>query len=36
MGLAEDIAAPVAFLLSEEAAYITGHNLLVDGGWTSI
>jgi NAD(P)-dependent dehydrogenase (short-subunit alcohol dehydrogenase family) len=36
MGLPEDIAAPVAFLLSEEAAYITGHNLMVDGGWTSI
>lgn len=36
MGIADDIAAPVAFLLSEEAAYITGHNLLVDGGWTCI
>jgi NAD(P)-dependent dehydrogenase (short-subunit alcohol dehydrogenase family) len=36
MGLPEDIAAPVAFLLSDEAAYITGHNLMVDGGWTAI
>lgn len=36
MGLPEDIAAPVAFLLSDEAGYITGHNLMVDGGWTAI
>jgi NAD(P)-dependent dehydrogenase (short-subunit alcohol dehydrogenase family) len=36
MGLPEDIAAPVCFLLSDEAAYITGHNLIVDGGWTAI
>jgi NAD(P)-dependent dehydrogenase (short-subunit alcohol dehydrogenase family) len=31
-GTAEEIAATVAFLLSEEAGYITGQNLLVDGG----
>lgn len=36
MGTPADIAPPVAFLLSEEAAYITGQNLIVDGGWTSI
>lgn len=36
MGLPEDIAAPVAFLLSDDASYITGHNLVVDGGWTAI
>lgn len=36
MGSPEDIAPPVSFLLSEEAKYITGHNLLVDGGWTAI
>jgi NAD(P)-dependent dehydrogenase (short-subunit alcohol dehydrogenase family) len=29
----EDIAAAVCFLASEEAAYITGHTLVVDGGW---
>ncbi len=36
MGTANDIAPPVSFLLSEEAKYITGQNLIVDGGWTAI
>jgi NAD(P)-dependent dehydrogenase (short-subunit alcohol dehydrogenase family) len=36
MGKPQDIAPAVAFLLSEEASYITGHNLMVDGGWTAI
>lgn len=30
----EEIAAPVVFLLSSAAAMITGHTLVVDGGWT--
>ncbi|SIR42309.1 oxidoreductase [Pontibacter lucknowensis] len=36
MGNAEDIMGPIVFLLTDESSYITGHNLLVDGGWTAI
>ncbi len=32
----EDIAEAVAFLVSESARHITGQNLVIDGGWTSI
>ena len=32
MASASDVAAAVCFLASSEAAYITGHNLVVDGG----
>lgn len=36
MGTPKDIAPVVSFLLSDEAGYITGQNICVDGGWTAI
>jgi NAD(P)-dependent dehydrogenase (short-subunit alcohol dehydrogenase family) len=35
IGKPEDIVNAALFLLSDEAAYITGQNLVVDGGWTA-
>jgi len=34
LGRPEEVAAAALFLASDEAAYITGQNLAVDGGWT--
>lgn len=35
LGVPDDVAAAVVFLASDEARMITGHTLLVDGGWTA-
>jgi NAD(P)-dependent dehydrogenase (short-subunit alcohol dehydrogenase family) len=35
LGRPEEIAAAFAFLASEDASYITGHNLVIDGGLTA-
>ncbi len=35
-GTAEEIAAPICFLLSEEASFVTGSFLVVDGGETLV
>jgi NAD(P)-dependent dehydrogenase (short-subunit alcohol dehydrogenase family) len=36
LGRPDDIAPAVSFMLSDESKYITGQNLIVDGGWTAI
>jgi 3-oxoacyl-[acyl-carrier protein] reductase len=34
MGTSDDIASAVCYLASDEADYVTGQTLIVDGGWT--
>jgi len=36
LGTTKDIIAAIHYLLSDEASYVTGHNLVIDGGWTAI
>jgi NAD(P)-dependent dehydrogenase (short-subunit alcohol dehydrogenase family) len=36
LGTAEDVINAAVFLVSEEASYITGANLVIDGGWSAV
>lgn len=36
MGSPKDIVAALHYLLADESNYVTGHNLVVDGGWTIV
>lgn len=36
VGQEEDTVGPAVFLASDAAAYVTGHVLVVDGGWTVV
>jgi NAD(P)-dependent dehydrogenase (short-subunit alcohol dehydrogenase family) len=35
MATEEEVADAIVYMLSPKAKYITGHNLVVDGGWTA-
>jgi len=35
MAIEEDLKGAIAFLVGDAAAYVTGHNLIVDGGFTA-
>jgi NAD(P)-dependent dehydrogenase (short-subunit alcohol dehydrogenase family) len=34
-GTVEEVAATAVFLAGVDAGYITGHTLVIDGGWTA-
>lgn len=36
IGKPEDLAGAFVYLASDAAAYVTGQNIVVDGGWTSV
>ena len=33
-GNTEEIATGILYLASEDASYVTGNNLVIDGGWS--
>ena len=35
VGMPEDVVGAVVFLASPAASLVTGHTLMVDGGWTA-
>jgi NAD(P)-dependent dehydrogenase (short-subunit alcohol dehydrogenase family) len=36
IGTPAEVISCVLFLASNDASYVTGHNLMVDGGWSSV
>jgi NAD(P)-dependent dehydrogenase (short-subunit alcohol dehydrogenase family) len=36
MGAPKDVVSAVYYLLCDDSCYVTGHNLVVDGGWTIV